>query len=112
MNIYKTITIKTFLISALVTLLGCSDNNHEHKAGITGKELYKEHCAACHKANGEGKFLKGVPPNKYTNLTTEQLIERIINNSDNKTKMKIFKSMSKQEAQSIALYVKSTLKKQ
>lgn len=97
------------MICALFSLQACSDN-HAHKASITGKELFEEHCAGCHKASGEGKFLKGVPPNKYTDLTTEELINKIIKNSENKTKMKVFKSMPKQEAHIIALYVKNTLK--
>ncbi len=111
MNIHKFITSKAFFIFILFGLFGCSDN-HEHKANISGEELYIEHCAGCHKASGEGKFLKGVPSNKYTHLTAEEIIDKITGNGAKKTKMKIFQSMSKEEAQIIALYVKNTLKEQ
>jgi mono/diheme cytochrome c family protein len=109
MNIYKTITFKSLLLCVLLNLFGCSER-HEHKANISAQELYIEHCASCHKETGKGKFLKGVPPNKYTLLTTEELVKKITNNGANNTKMKIFKSMPKQEARVIALYVKNTLK--
>lgn len=92
-------------------IFACSDN-HDHNKQLTGKELYKIHCANCHKESGTGKFLKGVPPSKYTQLTPQELIKKITQGETNKSKMQIFNTMPKEEADKIAIFVIHELKKQ
>jgi mono/diheme cytochrome c family protein len=100
-----------FFFVTLFGVLGCSDS-HDHKANISGKALYEIHCASCHKVTGKGKFLKGIPPNRNTHLSVNELVEKIINSGSSESKMKVFNSMPKKEAKVIALYLKTTLKMQ
>ena len=97
------------ILLCFLGVIACSEQ-HQHDANLSGQQLYDLHCASCHQASGKGKFLKGVPPSKYTLLTTDELIEKITQGSQQQSKMEIFESMSKDEAEKIADYVKYTLR--
>lgn len=96
-------------ILVLALLLGACTDKHDHPANLTGEQLYNLHCSGCHKETGKGKFLKGVPPSRFTGLSTKELMDKIRRGGNSKTKMKIFDNMSREEAELIAIYVKQEL---
>ena len=104
--------LNSLLIAAiLLILLACSDNDvHDHPADITAKQLYEIHCAGCHQSLGQGKFLKGIPPNRDTELKIRQIIEKIRYGEQHKSNMKVFSNMSEEEAKRIVLYLLENLK--
>lgn len=76
----------------------------------TGDQLYNYHCAECHLGNGDGTFLKGVPPVRYTRLTYRELVSLILGHSrSNDSRMPDFE-ISKQQAEAIAIYVRRRLR--
>jgi len=85
-------------------LSACSRDVHEHPELTTGKQLFDYHCSDCHGVSGEGKFLKGVPANRDTNLQTVQITHKI--REGDSGRMPKFDSMPPQEARKIALYLK------
>lgn len=96
---------------SLFGLVACSDHDgHAHERNLSGQELYDLHCAGCHQKTGNGKFLKGVPPSKYTQLSTRQLMSKMTQGSMTESKMIVFAKMSDSEAETIANYVKQQLK--
>lgn len=98
-------------VMSLLCLAACSEHDqHAHERNLSGQELYDLHCADCHQKTGNGKFLKGVPPSKYTQLTTRQLMNKMTQGSMTESKMKVFATMSDTEAETIANYVKQQLK--
>lgn len=89
-------------------VVGC---DHEPKANNTdGKELYEYYCAGCHKENGEGSFLEGIPANRTTRLTEAQITELILYGKSQMADMPSFELLSEQQAGNIAEYLTHTLK--
>ncbi len=92
---------------------------HEHPKPSTGKEYFAVHCVACHKANGAGKFLKGVPANMKTDKDITEIISHIQKSSrvdppGYGEKMPSFTEMPQEEARAIAehlLYLKAEWKR-
>jgi mono/diheme cytochrome c family protein len=103
--------IRAYLCSTVlfftVLLAGCSDDVHDHPTLVTGKQLFEHHCSGCHKNTGKGKFLKGVPANKDTNLSASQVLHKITSNENGGNKMPSFNNMSTEEAAKISVYVKT-----
>ncbi len=90
----------------LVAMTGCSADNHDHPDLVTGHQLFEYHCAPCHKADGSGVFLKGVPANRDTELSVWQIIHKVQDGSEEKSQMPNFSKMPEQEAAKIAIYLK------
>jgi len=96
------------LVLAAVVILGaCSRDMHDHPELISGQQLFDYHCAGCHKASGKGKFLKGVPANKGTELSRLQVRHKITSGGSDKDKMPVFESMTATEARTIVNYLKT-----
>lgn len=87
----------------LVTISACSRDTHEHPGLVTGEQLFNYHCSGCHKNTGKGKFLKGIPPNRNTVLSSAQIIHKINANNGEKVKMPSFPKMSEAEAEAVAI---------
>ena len=94
-----------------MALLACSEHDaHEHAADSTGEQLYGLHCAGCHQGAGEGEFLKGVPPVRYTTLTYQQMVDHILGHARiEDSRMPTFSQMPRAEAEAIAVYVRQRL---
>jgi len=90
----------------LVTISSCSRDTHDHPDLITGEQLFNYHCAGCHKNTGKGKFLKGIPANRNTVLSSAQIIHKINANDGEDLKMPSFPKMSQAEAVAIVSYLK------
>jgi mono/diheme cytochrome c family protein len=92
-------------IAMLTALVGCSNDVHNHPNLTTGKQLFEYHCASCHGVSGKGIFLKGVPANNDTELTTALIMHKIT--QDTQGGMPEFTNMPTKEAEKIAYYLKS-----
>ena len=107
------VVLHSLLITlVLLALLACSDNDvHNHPPETSAKQLYEIHCAGCHQSLGQGKFLKGIPPNRDTELKISQIIEKIRHGEQHQSNMKVFDNMSEEEAKKIVIYLLDNLKK-
>lgn len=94
-------------LSVAALLSGCEKDVHDHPELTTGKELFEYHCSSCHQSSGQGKFLKGIPANRATTLSSEQISHKITQDKESDSKMPTFPKMDKQESDKIAAYVKS-----
>ena len=97
--------IYIYLLSALVFLVSCSRDVHDHPKLTTGKQFFEHHCANCHGEAGTGNFIKGIPANIVTEKNSRELINKIRAGKGHKTGMPIFRKMSLVEAQFIARYL-------
>ena len=64
-----------------------SDNNQESSMGALGEQVYKQHCVACHQANGEGVpniFPSLVNNESVLNADPSEHIDVILNGLANK----------------------------
>lgn len=93
------------LLAASSVITACGKDSHGHPDSLSGKELFKLHCAGCHQPSGEGSFITGVPANKDTKLTSIQIFHKIKGRGSDK--MPAFPKMSDAEATRIATYVKT-----
>lgn len=94
------------VVAVMLLLTGCSVDEHDHPDLVSGKQLYEYHCAGCHKADGSGLFLKGVPANRDTDLSAWQIVHKVKEGMEGESRMPIFARMPPQEASKIAVYVK------
>ncbi len=101
--------LRPLLLIALSGLSGCS--SEQDPSSQNGQELYSNHCAGCHKASGDGKFLKGIPPNNRTDFNESELIDLILNGHPGKPDMPRFSQLSRRQASAIAHYLRTQLKK-
>lgn len=102
------------ILTGLILISGCHNDEHDHSEGITGKELYQLHCAGCHQESGEGRFISGIPSIKITGLSSHDIADKIRKphkQSDDDRKMPVYSNMPRQEALQIAVYIKSRLAK-
>jgi len=106
-NRRKTLVLYTLAFCLLlVTISSCSRDTHDHPDLITGEQLFNYHCAGCHQNSGKGKFLKGIPANRNTVLSSAQIIHKINANDGEDLKMPSFPKMSQAEAVAIVSYLK------
>ena len=97
------------LLSCLffVSIYGCNSNDkHDHPDLVTGEQLFEYHCSGCHKNTGHGNFLKGIPANKNTDLSSAQIVHKINLDAEEGSKMPTFPAMSETETAKIASYLK------
>jgi len=91
----------------VITLNSCSKDVHDHPELVTGEQLFNYHCSGCHKETGKGNFLKGIPENRDTHLSTFQIAHQVKKGGESGSKMPTFTKMSDEESIKIAAYVKS-----
>lgn len=94
------------LLLLISLLAGCGTDDHDHPDLHSGKQLYEYHCVGCHKEDGSGLFLKGVPANRDTDLSVWQIVHKVKKGTEDEGKMPVFVRMPRQEASQIALYLK------
>ena len=86
----------------LICLGGCRKDIHDHPKLFTGQQLFEHHCSGCHKNSGAGNFLAGVPANRGSQLSTDQITHKITTGTED-SKMPAFPGMPANEAAAIAL---------
>jgi len=102
--------ISAIVVSALLLVACGQGDDHRHPMLKTGKQLYEHHCASCHRDAGEGTFVRGVPAVKDTSMTYRQMADHVRGHGRARdTRMPEFSTMSKAEAQAIAVYIRGKL---
>ena len=72
-----------------------------------GEDLYRALCADCHRGAGDGNFLKGVPPIRYTSLDYRELVELIQGHGrEQDSRMPVFADLPRAKAEAVAVYVR------
>lgn len=99
MNVLKPFIISTALILAVA---GCTEKPN---AMASGEALYNYHCSSCHKENGHGNFLLGVPSNSDTQLSRNAVITLITKGYHSKPGMEPIADLSHAEARKIVDYL-------
>lgn len=98
--------IAAVILAMLLLSAACDKDRHKHPELSTGEELYNYHCAACHKENGMGMFLKGIPANVKTSKNHREVILHIKKGTQsNQYKMPVYTDMPDAEAYIIANHV-------
>ncbi len=90
----------------LATVVGCSNDTHDHPKLVTGKQLFDHHCSGCHKITGKGNFLKGVPSNRDAALSSGQIKHKITIKDKDGAKMPSFPKMNEAEITKITSFLK------
>lgn len=101
------INTRLVILPALLTLLlsGCSDDSPPQTTSTDGEELYSLNCARCHKKDGSGDFLKGIPANKRTALLEEQVVLLIRQGDPSRPEMPQFPNLTEEQASAIVDYL-------
>lgn len=100
---------KVLLAALLVLLAGCTDKNSATTDVQNGKKLYSMYCANCHGENGTGQFLAGIPRNRDTHFSVNEVAELIRLGHSNMEKMPTFSQLTPAQAYAIASYLKYKL---
>lgn len=102
--------LPTVLCGATLLTACSGQDDHDHAQLKGGRQLYDYHCAPCHQISGEGAFLRGVPPVKFTTMTYQQLVDYIRGHGRAEgSQMPRFSTMPKAEAEAIAVYIRGQL---
>jgi mono/diheme cytochrome c family protein len=78
-------------------------------AADDGATLYKEKCAGCHGANGEGKPAIKAPAVKGSTLEVDQIVERVTKGEPNSKAPhnKAISGLTGEQARAIAEFIKT-----
>ena len=104
--------MKSLLLWAVVvvSLSGCSQDQHDHPTLTTGEQLFNYHCAECHGMQGTGNLFEGIPANILTQKSHQEIIHYITTETGHKRDMPVFTTMPLDEAKVITDHL-ITLKK-
>jgi len=95
--------MKPLLLWAMVlmSLSGCSQDQHDHPNLTTGEQLFNFHCAECHGVQGTGKLINGTPAIILTNKGPGEITTYITTETGHERDMPVFNTMPAYEAKSI-----------
>jgi mono/diheme cytochrome c family protein len=85
----------------LMSLSGCSQDQHDHPNLTTGEQLFNYHCAECHGVQGTGKLFNGIPANILTNKSPREIALYITTDTGQEREMPVFTAMPPDEAKAI-----------
>jgi mono/diheme cytochrome c family protein len=92
-----------FLLMGVIVLSvsGCSQEQHDHPDLTTGEQLFTYHCAECHGLKGTGTLFDGVPAIILTKQSPGEITAYISSETGHRREMPVFRSMPADEAQAI-----------
>jgi mono/diheme cytochrome c family protein len=95
--------MKSLLLSAMVvvSLSGCSQDQHDHPNLTTGEQLFNYHCGECHGVQGTGKLIDGIPAIILTNKSPSEITKYITTETGHERDMPVFSTMPADEAKII-----------
>jgi mono/diheme cytochrome c family protein len=95
--------MKSLLLWAMVvvSLSGCSRDQHDHPNLTTGEQLFNFHCAECHGVRGTGKLFDGIPANILSKKSPEEITTYITTETGYIREMPVFSTMPADEAKAI-----------
>ncbi len=100
-----------FLVAMVViSLLGCSGDQHDHPTLTTGEQLFNYHCAECHGVQGTGKLFDRFPAIILTNKSPGEIAQYITIETGQNREMPVFSTMPANEVKIITDHL-ITLKK-
>jgi mono/diheme cytochrome c family protein len=85
----------------VVSLSGCSRDQHDHPNLTTGEQLFNYHCAECHGVQGTGKLFDGIPANILTQKSPQEITQYITTETGHERDMPVFSTMQTDEAKAI-----------
>ncbi|MDR4487678.1 MAG: cytochrome c [Nitrospirales bacterium] len=85
----------------VMSLSGCSRDQHDHPDLTTGEQLFAFHCAECHGVQGSGKLFDGIPANILTKKTPDEIMTYLTTETSPDRKMPVFRTMPAEEAKVI-----------
>lgn len=95
--------MKPLLLWAMVlmSLSGCSQDQHDHPNLTTGEQLFNFHCAECHGVQGTGKLINGTPAIILTKKGPSEITTYITTETGHERDMPVFSTMPADEAKII-----------
>ena len=95
--------MKSLLLWAMVvvSLSGCSGDQHDHPNLTTGEQLFNYHCGQCHGVQGTGKLVNGIPAIILTNKSPSEITKYITTETGHERAMPVFNTMPADEAKII-----------
>lgn len=102
-NAYSGKIMRSLLLGAMivVSLTGCSQDQHDHPNLTTGEQLFNFHCAECHGIRGTGKLFDGIPANILSKKSPEEIARYITTETGYIREMPVFSTMPADEAKMI-----------
>jgi mono/diheme cytochrome c family protein len=99
------------IMLAVLGASGCEEApDPTARSKMSGEALFDHYCAACHGNAGQGKLIKGVPPNRYTELSHSDVVNLILKGSQHpRHPMPAVASLSPSEAAKVATFVLDNL---
>lgn len=92
-------------------LLAACGSDEDASRLTTGAELYGHYCSRCHRDDGAGSFLKGVPPIRDTDLGYGELVTLIQGHARPEgSRMPDFRTLPRRKAEAIAIHVRRQLR--
>ena len=85
----------------VMSVSGCSQDQHDHPNLTTGEQLFNHHCAECHGLKGAGTLFDGVPAIILTKKSPGEITAYISSETGHEREMSVFRTMPTDEAQSI-----------
>lgn len=92
-------------VMVIISVLGCSQDQHDHPSLITGEELFNYHCAECHGVQGTGRLLDGIPASILTKKSPQEIANYITTGTKQNREMPVFSTMPADEAKVITEHV-------
>lgn len=92
-------------IGGFLFLSGCLYSTDPPAVSASGKQMYNDYCAGCHKASGIGKFFLGVPPSFSHKLSRQEVVRLIREGDPRYPRMPNFPQIRFSQADKIALYL-------
>lgn len=93
------------LLAVVFLLSGCFYNDDTPPTSATGKQMYTDYCASCHKANGLGKFVMGIPATFSYQLSRAEVVKLIREGDPRYPRMPTFPQIKFSQADKIAHYL-------
>ena len=91
----------------ILALAGCSN---KPDSSADGHALYDYHCADCHRQDGHGNFLEGIPSNRGTYLSPSEVKTLITQGLSSKPAMPPVQGLTDEQADKIVSYLWSLRK--
>jgi mono/diheme cytochrome c family protein len=95
--------MKAFLVLSMMVMSvsGCSQDQHDHPNLTTGEQMFNYHCADCHGVQGTGNLFDGIPANILTQKNHQEIVTYITTETGQGREMPVFSAMTMAEAKVI-----------
>lgn len=96
------------ILTSLTLITGCGA---PPEPSADGKTLFKHYCASCHGESGKGSFLEGIPSNRKTQLSRQDVVNLVLYGRSDKPGMPVFRDqLTPRQAEKVADHLLEKLK--